>query len=143
MLAGSPADPFLEGRGEHKGVLITHFDGDGLDLLIRRRQQLSGASHPQISDLPHGGTAQLLGAESAQVLLAHVSGLGQFMECPLLVQVLGDLFPEQGQALVHSPRLSEAEDVSLNEFHPVMHGGRGGRSIGVPPVGRTGILPVT
>src|SRR6266700_3232125 len=45
ILAGPPADPLLERRRENEGILVTDGGGDGLDLVVGRREQLGGELH--------------------------------------------------------------------------------------------------
>lgn len=57
MLAGAPADPFLEGVAEDEGVLITNGIGHGLDFEVGGGKQLAGLSHAQPGDVMHGRAA--------------------------------------------------------------------------------------
>ena len=95
MLAGTPADPFLEGGGEDEGVLVADFAGDGFDLLIRRGEEFRGASHAEVGDLLHGRSAQLLETQAAQVFLAEVGFRGELAEAPISAKVVGHFLPQE------------------------------------------------
>ena len=54
MLAGPPADPFLEGVGEDEGVLVADGIRDGLHFERRGGEKFGGFAHPQPGDVMHG-----------------------------------------------------------------------------------------
>src|SRR4051794_936988 len=46
------------------------------------------------------------------------------IESPVIGQIAGDAFPKKPELIVVFERLREAQDVSVNQFNPVMNHGR-------------------
>src|SRR2546426_8516233 len=135
IFRGSPADPFGEGVRKDERILVADFLGDGFNGLFGSVQQFRGATHPEIGDLVNGTASELTLAKAAQVFFAVTGFPRQTDQRPKVSQAGRDTFPEQTQAVIVFPRLGEAQDITMNQLHPMLnHGGVGG---GTPPLPET------
>ena len=85
-----------------------------------------GGAHAEEDEVLHGGTPQLLVAETPEVFGAEVGEPGELVKRPWVGEVFAYLLPHGPQAFVAILRLGEGFDVVLNEFDPeVLRGGVG------------------
>ncbi len=110
----------VEGVGEGKSVVVSYGIGDGGDFFIGGEKESRSLAHAKVGEVFDWTSVELFLIEASEMLATHVGKICERIERPISSKVLASSLPDAPQAFIEIAERVEADDVTIDQFDPVV-----------------------